>query len=266
MRSFSRQQLLPAVIFRAPTVEQLAQVLSQEEGDRSLPSLAPIQPHGSSAPFFWIHGDYRNAFLSEYLGPDQPLFGLEHQGLDGKPVRYTRVETIAEHYLRQIRHVQAQGPYLLGGFSFGGVVAFEIAQRLKAQGQTVSLLVMLDSPFPGGRRRPLPRAVSAAKPRRLLGHFQAKSSSLSKACSPRTHRSSQIPRYQDRERRSAIAVRSGFKRLVCNVCLRTGWTLPASVRSFYIVEIVYRRAMRNYSPRAFDGKAVYFKCMAQSNR
>ena len=147
-RSFSRQQLLPAVIFRAPTVEQLAQVLREEEGDGSLPSLVPIQPHGSSTPLFWIHGDWSNAFLSEYLGPDQPLFGLEHQGLDGKPPRYTRVETIAEHYLGQIRHVQAQGPYLLGGFSFGGAVAFEIAQRLKAQGQAVSLLVMLDSPAP----------------------------------------------------------------------------------------------------------------------
>ena len=147
-RTFSRQQLLPAIIFRAPTVEQLAQVLRQEEGDRSLPSLVPIQPHGSSAPFFWIHGDCSNAFLSDYLGPDQPLFALEHQGQDGKAPKYTRVETIAEHYLRQIRHVQAQGPYLLGGFSFGGTVAFEIAQRLKAQGQTVALLVMLDSPFP----------------------------------------------------------------------------------------------------------------------
>ena len=174
-RTFGRQQLLPAVIFRAPTVEELAQVLRQEEGDRSLPSLVPIQPHGSSTPFFWIHGDWSNAFLSDYLGPDQPLFGLEHQSQDGKAAEYTRVETIAEHYLRQIRHVQAQGPYLLGGFSFGGVVAFEIAQRLKAQGQTVSLLVMLDSPFPGATVH-ASGPMSAAKPRRLLRHFQEGSS------------------------------------------------------------------------------------------
>ena len=60
------------------------------------------------------------------------------------------------------------------------------------------------------------------------------------------------------------AFRKVFKRLVCNVCVRTGWTLPASVRSFYVLEI-YIRALRNYSPRVFDGRAVYFKCMTQSS-
>jgi amino acid adenylation domain-containing protein len=261
-RSFSRQQLLPAVIFRAPTVEQLAQVLRQEEGDRSLPSLVPIQPHGSSAPLFWIHGDGSNAFLSEYLGPDQPLFGLEHQGLDGKPPRYTRVETIAEHYLRQIRHVQAQGPYLLGGYSFGGAVAFEIAQRLKAQGQAVSLLAMLDSPAPDAtisvsRIQDGSETSVANSPlsRKIFSHLDKLA---------RLRRLDQAKYLVTRIGSRINALPRVFKWLVCNLYLRAGGTLPAPVRSFYMVE-VYRRALRNYSPRVYDGKAVYFKCMTQSS-
>ena len=265
-RTFGRHQLLPAVIFGAPTVEELAQVLRQDEGDRSLPSLVPIQPHGSSTPFFWIHGDWSNAFLSDYLGPDQPLFGLEHQSQDGKAAEYTRVETIAEHYLRQIRHVQAQGPYLLGGFSFGGVVAFEIAQRLKAQGQTVSLLVMLDSPFPGATVHAWTdersEASAAASPfsGRIFSHLSnlARLGPLDQARYLGIRIASKIDAMIGR------GVREVFKRLVCNVYVRAGWTLPASVRSFYVLEI-YIRALRNYSPRVFDGRAVYFKCMTQSS-
>ena len=209
------------------------------------------------------------------------MFGLEHQSQDGKSAKYTRVETIAEHYLRQIRHVQAQGPYLLGGFSFGGAVAFEIAQRLKAQGQTVSLLVMLDSPFPDAtvsdlldfcgkydhpatstRTDERSEASAAASPlsERIFSHLSnlARLGPLDQARYLGIRIASRIDAMIGR------AARRVFKRLVCNVCLRAGWTLPASVRSFYVLEI-YIRALRNYSPRVFDGRAVYFKCMTQSS-
>src|SRR5262245_66029 len=146
------RQLPPAAVFRAPTVKELAELLRRGRVDQ-VPSgsLVPIQPNGSRTPFFWIHGDWSNAFLPEYLGPEQPLYGVMHQSLDGRPAAHTRVETLAEHYLRQIRSVQAHGPYLLGGYSFGGTVAFEVAQRLTKQGETVLLLAMLDSLYPGGQ-------------------------------------------------------------------------------------------------------------------
>jgi len=87
--------------------------------------------------------------LAQHLAPDQPMYGLQAQGLDGKQPRLNRVEDMAAHYLKEIRAVQPEGPYFLGGLSFGGTVAFEMAQQLRAQGQQVGLLFLFDT-FPKG--------------------------------------------------------------------------------------------------------------------
>src|SRR5262249_55432322 len=90
------------------------------------------------------HGEVSNAFLPRYLGSDQPVYALTHQSEDGAPARFTTVENIAGGYLQEIRAVQPTGPYFLGGFCFGGLVAFEIAQQLKAAGDEVSLLAWFE--------------------------------------------------------------------------------------------------------------------------
>ena len=79
-----------------------------------------------------------------HLGLDQPFYGLQRQGLDGKQPLYTRIEDMATHYIQEIQTIQPNGPYFLGGYSFGGVVAFEMARQLQEQGQQVGILVMLD--------------------------------------------------------------------------------------------------------------------------
>ena len=86
--------------------------------------------------------------LAGHLGPEQPIYGLQAQGLDGKEPYLSSVEEMAAHYLSLIRTVQPQGPYFIGGLSFGGTVAYEMAQRLQAQGEHVALLFMFDT-FPG---------------------------------------------------------------------------------------------------------------------
>jgi aspartate racemase len=75
--------------------------------------LLAVQPNGSKPPFFWVHGDHSFGILAAYLGQDQPLYGLDHQSQDGRLARYTRVEDIAAHYLREARSAQPRGPYCL---------------------------------------------------------------------------------------------------------------------------------------------------------
>jgi len=87
--------------------------------------------------------------LAHHLGPDQPVYGLQAQGLDGKHEPHTRVEEMAAHYITEIRTVQPEGPYYLGGVSFGGIVAFEMAQQLHARGERVALLALFNTDFPG---------------------------------------------------------------------------------------------------------------------
>jgi len=79
------------------------------------------------------------------LGPDQPVYGLQAQGLDGKRPCHRRVEEMAAHYIEEIRRVQPEGPYYLGGLSFGGAVAFEMARQLRAQNQEVALIALFDT-------------------------------------------------------------------------------------------------------------------------
>jgi amino acid adenylation domain-containing protein len=138
-----------AMLFEAPTIEQLASTLRQDGWSHHWSSLVPIQPAGSHSPFFCIHGVGGNVVgfheLAQHMKPDYPFYGLQSQGLDGKHPCHTRIEDMAAHYLDEICTVQAQGPYQLGGFSLGGLVAYEMACQLAARGEQVGLLVLFDT-------------------------------------------------------------------------------------------------------------------------
>jgi surfactin family lipopeptide synthetase A len=138
-----------ATLLQAPTIEQLAAILRQEGWEPSSACLVPIQTGGSKAPFFCVHGAngavvrFRN--LAEHLGPDQPFYGLQARGLDERNPCDSRAEDMASLYIKEIRSVQPEGPYLLGGYSFGGAIAFEMAQQLTAQGEERVVVVLFDT-------------------------------------------------------------------------------------------------------------------------
>ncbi len=141
-----------ATLLQAPTVGQLADILRQEGWSAPRSSLVAIRPRGSKLPLFCIHGAHGNVLfyenLARYLAPEQPLYALQAQGLDGKQSPFNRIEDMAAQYIKEIQFVQPQGPYFLGGYSFGGAVAFEMAQQLHAQGEKVTLLALFDSVSP----------------------------------------------------------------------------------------------------------------------
>jgi amino acid adenylation domain-containing protein len=138
-----------ATLLQAPTVEQLAAILRQEGWEPSSSCLVPIQTGGSKAPFFCVHGAngavVRFYDLARYLGSDQPFYGLQARGLDERNPCDTQTEVMASRYIKEIRSVQPEGPYLLGGYSMGGAVAFEMAQQLTAQGQERAVVVLFDT-------------------------------------------------------------------------------------------------------------------------
>ncbi len=144
--------LPPAALFQAPTIEQMAAFLSQEAWAPRWVCLVPIQPAGSKPPFFCVHGlgghVLRFGPLARNLGNERPFYALQARGLDGQYPCDTSVEAMAEHYIAEIRSLQPEGPYHLGGYSFGGAVAYEMARQLQAAGQQVSFLALLDT-YPG---------------------------------------------------------------------------------------------------------------------
>jgi surfactin family lipopeptide synthetase A len=138
-----------ATLFRAATVEQLAGILRDQGWSPTWSSLVSIQAGGTNPPFFCVHGIGGNVLgfydFARRLGPTQPFYGLQAQGLDGRVKPHTRVEDMAAHYVKEVRSVQPEGPYFLGGLSFGGAVAFEMARQLQAEGQEVGLLALFDT-------------------------------------------------------------------------------------------------------------------------
>lgn len=138
-----------AVLFEAPTVRQLAELIRTEAATSHWSCLVPIQPKGSRAPLFCMHGAGGNVLvyrdLARHLGPEQPVYGLQSYGLDGSCAPLSRIAEMAALYLKEIRRLQPSGPYFLGGYCLGGTIAFEVAQQLRAAGEEVGLLAMFDT-------------------------------------------------------------------------------------------------------------------------
>jgi len=154
-------QLPLRALFESPTIAEFAQVVEKTaEGESFVwPTVMKIQPLGTRRPIFFVAAPNINALgyirLADHLGDDQPLYGLQSQKYlktttdeHGRPlVEFSQavVEELANEYVRAMREVQPHGPYLLGGMCRGAHIAFEMATQLKAQGETVSLLAILDT-------------------------------------------------------------------------------------------------------------------------
>jgi thioesterase domain-containing protein/acyl carrier protein len=143
-----------STLLQAPTVELLADRIQRSRSGNLRPSdtwssLVSVQPKGSRPPFFCVHGAGGNvvyyADLARHLGPDQPFYGLQSQGMDGKGSFLTSIEEMAACYVKEIRSLQPKGPYFLGGYCMGGTIALEMAQQLRSQGQQVALLALMDT-------------------------------------------------------------------------------------------------------------------------
>lgn len=136
-------------LFEAPTIAQFADLLKGEGAAHDWKNLSLIQPEGDDLPLFCVHGDEASHFIPKYLGNTRPFFAFFHQGEDGKRIEHTTVETIAAHFIREMKQAKPKGPYLLTGYSFGGIVAYEMAQQLTAAGEQVPLLAVFDTYAPG---------------------------------------------------------------------------------------------------------------------
>ncbi|MGH9683825.1 MAG: condensation domain-containing protein [Candidatus Acidiferrales bacterium] len=137
-------------LITAPTIEDLARkVKAEDEGKASY--IVPLRASGANLPLFCIHCGtghvlrYRD--MTAIIGNDQPVYGLRSPDLDGAQKSVT-VEDLAAKYISDIRGVQPHGPYRLCGLSFGGLVAYELAAKLAAQGEDVSVLALFDTGNP----------------------------------------------------------------------------------------------------------------------
>ncbi|MCP4164189.1 MAG: amino acid adenylation domain-containing protein, partial [Deltaproteobacteria bacterium] len=142
-------QLQLGNIFENPTVADLAELICNRYEPKEYDVLAPIQKKGSNPPIFLFPGEggevhYFSA-LSKALGDNQPVYGFKSLGLDGISDTIDSIEELADIYIKSIKSVQENGPYTIGGHSFGGCVAFEVVSQLENNGDSVENLFLFDS-------------------------------------------------------------------------------------------------------------------------
>ncbi len=165
-----------SVLFEAPTIRACAALIAEKAGITDSPSEtgeAPVKARperrfshivpmhegepGPKPPFFLVAGMFGNVLnlrhLALLMGRDRPFYGLQAKGLYGDEAPHRTIEEAARDYIAELKQVQPDGPYQLGGFSGGGIIAFEMAQQLRALGDEVALVALLDTPLP--QKRPL---------------------------------------------------------------------------------------------------------------
>ena len=141
-------------------------------------AVVPLEPRGTRTPVFAVAGHNGDVFcyraLAQRLGDDQPFYGLEPPGLDGRHEPLRRVEDLAAYFAEQVRAFQPNGPYILAGFCAGGTVVFELARQLSRGGASVRFVALFGCPDPTWYRRPSQLAWRLRQQmRRVAGHARA---------------------------------------------------------------------------------------------
>jgi thioesterase domain-containing protein/acyl carrier protein len=151
-------QIPMSAMLEAPTLALLADMI-ENEFTGSFSHLVPLQPYGTNPPFFCVHGVGGNVLcfseLARHFAPDYPFYGIQGENPE-RPLQFSTVEQMAARYIGEIRKIQPTGPYYIGGFSFGGSVALEIAKQLLTCGERIGLLAILDHTPPPDRYQPEP--------------------------------------------------------------------------------------------------------------
>jgi thioesterase domain-containing protein len=239
-------------LFQNPTVERLAEALGlgqdTSQSARGRVKLRAGEP--GQRPLFLVHGAGGDVMkfmtLASHLETARPLYALKDPALDGAEPLPASVEEMARHYVASIREVQPQGPYTLGGWSFGGVVALEMAQQLQAAGETVDLLTLIDTHAPETRAEPDELT--------LLGAF-CQGLGLSWWKLPLDPERMTQPGGRERLAyvlEQAEAAAEGGP----GIGLEEAWRL-------YEAYLRHVRALSHYTPRPFAGRTVLFKASTQ---
>ena len=254
-----------SLLFQAPTIAQLAAAIQQQGARPQWSSLVPLQPLGAKTPLFCVHGGAGHVFhyhdLAQLLGTERPFYGLQPK-LDKTTHRsiYTTVEEMAAHYVQEIKMVQPDGPYLLSGFCFGGVVAYEMAQQLLQAGDEVGLLIFIDPTTPQNK----PQTDMPSSPEILAERMARHKKNMAQL---------------GRLARLGYILNSGKNRLVAywhlyyRAWLRDwrksraklfhkyiNWrqSVPSRFHDFYFMHVISTRATQLYHPRRYPDEAILF--------
>jgi len=206
---------------------------------RAFRALVPVQRGRDRLPFFCVHGAGGNVLnfrdLSRARHKDQPFYGLQAYGVDGVLRPHETIEAMAASYLEEIREVQPHGPYLLGGYSGGGIVAYEMAQRLTEAGEPVGLLAFIDSFHPQVPLRQLTMRLRMDRARKEGFTY-----------------------LKDAVRRSVERGQTQRERARIDELLAKNETIPFALRDHHLT-VNFEMIASRYVPKSWPGKVTLFR-------
>ena len=251
------QQKVPvSLIFQTQTIDQLAKKLTQPRDQGASPLMIPIQSSGSNPPIFGVlFGATFKPFMNNY--PNQPYYMFFNQGHDGNPAIHATVEQIASWYLKEMRTIQARGPYYLAGYSFGGMVAFEMAQQLRQQGETIALLALVDPTLPSSQEKHVSKNVQL-ETLSVKTFKKEDQQAHTDVTSPHSSVTDLSTRLQLRVTNVKTRSTSIMKSIFCRTFFRIGYPLPPSLRPWYRNQVV-QEAAKLYIPQKYPEQITLFK-------
>jgi acetoacetyl-CoA synthetase len=240
---------LPLSAMLHSATPRILAALVERSGDGDLDLVVAMRAGSSARPLFVVHGLLGDVFqfrwLVARLDTPRPIYGVRARGLDPNFDAQLSVEAMAEEYVRQIRRVQPTGPYALAGYSFGGLVAFEMARRLAATGERVDRLILFDAYVPDRALRPVERArfLTRLTGRRLVDGFRAPGVTAARVARRTLHR---------------VA-----PRLPVAPPTDDGVLLPPRLRS---IEQANMRAFDAYVPGRYGGRVIFVRAQGRDRR
>ena len=250
-------------LFHNPTILQLAESIMSEDSSDTSP-LVMIKSGESKVPLFWVH----EPLLVHHLDKDYPLYVLVHPPQNRKVSLHPTICEIAAYYVQEIRKVQPEGPYALGGFCFWSVIALEIARQLIKHGQEVPLLFLVN-PSP----HCLPVVSSVTVGQKVSNTFISRS--IHHVCNLKHLQNGEKISYMVQKipalfrwfrTKSYIKPTIKTKTSICKAFLRLGRPVPRCLMKFYIIRVYARELLRKYNFRVYPGRVVVVQSEEDNKR
>ncbi|MBN1597704.1 MAG: amino acid adenylation domain-containing protein [Bacteroidales bacterium] len=223
------------IIYKYPSIEKLSSVIDEIKIETGSTNLVAISPEGDKIPFICVHGDDANFLLPKYMDDKIPFYGYFHQGRAGEKINYTSIRSIATKYVEELFQLKPEGPYILGGYSIGGVIAFDMVNIIRKAGKEVKLLVIIDAESPQYEGKKVQgRNIFFSKKVEIYGNETDDRDEISSR-----HRIMSSVKHHFEK------VRYYFARLLAYLNIK----VPLSIRNNYIIGI-YRDARKNYFPES----------------
>lgn len=242
-----------SALYDAPTIFRLAHLLEKIKSGCNYRSLVAINAKGTRPPIYLVHPADGNTLmyrhLAAYLGEDQPVYGIQSKGYDGKTEFDPTFEHVARNYIKEIKAHQPSGPYILGGYCLGGTIALEMAQQLMRQGEEIGLLFMIENYNVKTIKWPMPLHLRTIN--RILNIFNHISNLLAH------NNEAKFAFFKQKAMIEYSRLKTFLQVLFSSLLIALGIENTLDFPHIRI-DSAYEKAMARYTPNKFSGKIILF--------